>query len=179
VADFTEQQTQAAAGVIGMLEGLRTSSGGERVATLRTALQQTMDANAAVYRTEQTLKQALTDVQALRERYRNVAVQDKGQRFNTDLLEAVELGFLLEIAEVMVVGALARKESRGGHAREDYPHRDDVNFLRHTMAYRFDGAAGIGSPGAGVLGGRGRSYDIRLDYKPVVITRYQPKERTF
>ncbi len=179
VADFTEQQTDAAAGVIGMLEGLRASTGGERVATLRTALQQTMDANAAVYRTEETLKQALTDVQALRERYGNVAVQDKGQRFNTDLLEAVELGFLLEIAEVMVVGALARKESRGGHAREDYPHRDDVNFLRHTMAYRFDEAAGIGTPGAGVLGGRGRSYDIRVDYKPVVITRYQPKERTF
>jgi succinate dehydrogenase / fumarate reductase flavoprotein subunit len=119
-----------------------------------------MDMNAAVYRTEGTLKQALSDVQALRERYRNVAVGDKGRRYNSDLLEAVELGFLLDLAEVLVTGALARTESRGGHAREDYPTRDDVNFMRHTMAYRTDDG-------------------IRLDYKPVVVTRYQPMERKY
>ncbi|HEY0486756.1 MAG TPA: succinate dehydrogenase flavoprotein subunit [Mycobacteriales bacterium] len=143
-----------------LVAGLRESTGTERVATLRTELQQTMDMNAAVYRTEGTLKQALSDVQALRERYRNVAVGDKGHRYNSDLLEAVELGFLLDLAEVLVTGALARTESRGGHAREDHPTRDDVNFMRHTMAYRTDDG-------------------IRLDYKPVVVTRYQPMERKY
>jgi succinate dehydrogenase / fumarate reductase flavoprotein subunit len=149
-----------AALVEGLIAGLRESTGTERVATLRTELQQTMDMNAAVYRTEGTLKQALSDVQALRERYRDVSVGDKGQRYNSDLLEAAELGFLLDLAEVLVTGALARTESRGGHAREDYPTRDDVNFMRHTMAYRTDGG-------------------IRLDYKPVVVTRYQPMERKY
>ena len=150
-----------------MIETLRNATGGERVADLRTELQATMDANAAVYRTETTLKQALQDVQVLKERYANVSVQDKGKRFNTDLLEAVELGFLLELAEVMVVGALKRKESRGGHAREDYPSRDDTNFMRHTMAYKADAAL---AP---------LSSDIRLDYKPVTMTRYQPMERKY
>ncbi len=84
---------------------------------------------------------------------RHVAIQDKGKRYNTDLLEAIELGFLLDLAEVLVVGALARNESRGGHAREDYPTRDDVNFMRHTMAYKQ---------------GPELAADIRLDYKPVV-----------
>jgi succinate dehydrogenase / fumarate reductase flavoprotein subunit len=138
--------------------------GQERVADIRTELQATMDANASVYRTEDTLKQALHDVQALKERYAHIQVQDKGKRFNTDLLEAVELGFLLELAEVLVVGALARKESRGGHAREDYPNRDDTNFMRHSMFYKQ---------------GDGLTADIRLDYKPVTFTRYKPMERKY
>ncbi len=138
--------------------------GTERVADIRTELQVSMDNNASVFRTEETLKQALTDVQSLKERYSRITVQDKGRRYNTDLLEAVELGFLLELAEITVVGALARKESRGGHAREDYQSRDDVNFMRHTMAYK---------DGAGLLA------DIRLDYKPVVQTRYEPMERKY
>ena len=103
--------------------------------------------------------------QTLRERSKNVAIQGKGKRFNTDLLEAIELGNLLDLAEVMAVSALARKESRGGHYREDYPNRDDVNFMRHTMAYREVGDDGTES--------------IRLDYKPVVQTRYQPMERKY
>jgi succinate dehydrogenase / fumarate reductase flavoprotein subunit len=138
--------------------------GTERVADIRTELQVSMDNNASVFRTEETLKQALTDVQSLKERYSRITVQDKGRRYNTDLLEAVELGFLLELAEITVVGALARKESRGGHAREDYQSRDDVNFMRHTMAYK---------DGDGLLA------DIRLDYKPVVQTRYEPMERKY
>ncbi|HEX7305922.1 succinate dehydrogenase flavoprotein subunit [Lentzea sp.] len=136
----------------------------ERVADIRTELQATMDANASVYRTEDTLKTALHDVQALKERYAHISVQDKGKRFNTDLLEAVELGFLLELAEVLVHGALARKESRGGHAREDYPNRDDTNFMRHSMFYKQ---------------GDDLSADIRLDYKPVTFTRYKPMERKY
>src|SRR5699024_2123803 len=128
------------------------------------ALQTTMDNNASVYRTEETLKQALTDVQALKSRYQHISVTDKGKRFNTDLLEAVELGFLLELAEVTVVGALERKEPRGGHAREDYDSRDDTNYMRHTMAYKQ---------------GTEFSSEIRLDYKPVTFTRYEPMERKY
>ncbi len=150
---------------ISLVEGLRSASGGERVASIRKDLQVSMDLNAQVYRTEATLKQALTDIADLRRRYAHISIQDKGTRYNTDLLEALELGFLLDLAEVTVVGALERKESRGGHAREDYPNRDDVNYMRHTMAYRTaepNGDAGV-----------------RLDYKPVTITRYQPMERKY
>ena len=138
--------------------------GSERVADIRTELQLTMDNNASVFRTEESLKQALTDVQSFKERYSRIQVQDKGTRYNTDMLEALELGFLLELAEVTIAGAVARKESRGGHSREDYPVRDDVNFMRHTMAYK---------------SGEGLLADVRLDYKPVVQTRYEPMERKY
>jgi succinate dehydrogenase / fumarate reductase flavoprotein subunit len=148
-----------------LLEGMRGRQEGERVAAVRKALQETMDRNAQVFRTEGSLKQALSDIQGLKERYAKVSVQDKGQRFNTDLLEAVELGFLIDLAEVIVLGALQRKESRGGHFREDYPNRDDVNFMRHTMAYREQGPDG--------------ETTIRLDFKPVVQTRYEPMERKY
>jgi succinate dehydrogenase / fumarate reductase flavoprotein subunit len=151
--------------VVDLIEGMRNAEGTERVAAIRTDLQATMDINAQVYRTEGSLKQALTDIEALKQRFSRVAVQDKGKRFNTDLLEAVELGFLLDLAEVLVVSALARKESRGGHFREDYDKRDDVNFMRHTMAYRSIDAEG--------------NVNIRLDYKPVVQTRYKPMERKY
>ncbi|MGS0686198.1 succinate dehydrogenase flavoprotein subunit [Nakamurella sp. GG22] len=147
-----------------MVKRLRDSTGTERVADIRSAMQETMDLNAAVYRTEATLKEALNDLRLLKERYARVSIQDKGLRYNTDLLEAVELGFLLELAEVLVVGALVRTESRGGHAREDYPNRDDTNWMRHTMAYKQ---------------GAELTSDIRLDYKPVVQTRYQPMERKY
>ena len=155
------------AATITLLETIRDRAEGEKVAVLRKQLQDSMDLNAQVFRTEASLKQALADVQQLQERYRRITVQDKGKRYNTDLLEAVELGFLLDLAEVIVVGALERKESRGGHFREDYPDRDDVNFMRHTMAYRV--------PSAEVEG----TGDVRLDYKPVVTTRYQPMERKY
>ena len=155
---------------IALLEDIRGRAQGEKVAVLRKALQESMDLNAQVFRTEASLKQALADVQALQERYGSISVQDKGKRYNTDLLEAVELGFLLDLAEVIVLGALERKESRGGHFREDYPNRDDVNFMRHTMAYRLD---------AGAEGGDAERDSIRLDYKPVVTTRYQPMERKY
>ena len=149
-----------AADVEALLQLLRDGGGTENVASIRAALQETMDAHASVYRTEATLKQAQLDITALKERYRDVGVSDRGQRYNTELLEAVELGFLLDLAQVLVVSALARQESRGGHFREDFPTRDDVGFLRHTMAYR-DGTG------------------IRLDHKPVVQTRYQPMERKY
>ncbi len=148
-----------------LMLGLFHGEGGERAGSIRAELQQTMDDNASVYRTEATLKQAEVDVADLKQRYANVTVQDKGKRYNTDVLEAVELGFLLDLAEVLVVSARARNESRGGHFREDYATRDDVNFMRHTMAYRH-------------LDSDGRQ-EIRLDYKPVTVTRYQPMERKY
>ena len=163
--EFVELPEDPQGQTITLVEMLRSSTGGERVATLRREMQETMDLNAQVYRTEATLKQALGDVQELKRRYRNVAIMDKGVRYNTDLMEAIELGFLLDLAELVVLGALARQESRGGHAREDYPNRDDVNFMRHTMAYRAVDTSGDES--------------VRLDYKPVTITRYQPMERKY
>ncbi|MDA5140602.1 MULTISPECIES: succinate dehydrogenase flavoprotein subunit [Streptomyces] len=164
-ADFVELPEDPESQVVEQIERLRSSTGTERVATLRRELQECMDANVMVFRTEQTIKTAVEKIAELRARYKNVAIQDKGRRFNTDLLEAVELGNLLDLAEVMAVSALARKESRGGHYREDFPNRDDVNFMRHTMAYREVGDDGAES--------------IRLDYKPVVQTRYQPMERKY
>ncbi|HZP51534.1 MAG TPA: succinate dehydrogenase flavoprotein subunit [Actinocrinis sp.] len=164
-AELPELPENPAAYVIALIDNLRNSTGAEKVAQIRKELQDTMDNNAGVYRNDTTLKQAYEDVKALQARYKNVAIQDKGKRFNTDLLEAVELGFLLDLAEVLVVGARNRKESRGGHAREDYQKRDDENFMQHTMAYREAGADG--------------SYEIRLDWKPVAVTRYQPMERKY
>jgi succinate dehydrogenase / fumarate reductase flavoprotein subunit len=157
--DIVEERPEGR--VVDMIEQMRDAGGSERVAAIRQELQATMDINAQVYRTEGSLKQALADIEGLKARYVNVSVQDKGKRFNTDLLEAIELGFLLDLAEVLVVSALARNESRGGHFREDYPTRDDVNFMRHTMAYRQEDGT------------------VRLDYKPVVETRYKPMERKY
>ncbi|GAC69823.1 succinate dehydrogenase flavoprotein subunit [Gordonia soli] len=163
-AEFVELPETPTKMVDDWLEVLLSDHGHERVADIRTELQASMDNNASVFRTEETLKQALTDVHSLKERYDHIRIQDKGKRFNSDLLEAIELGFLLEMAEVTVVGALNRKESRGGHAREDYPDRDDVNYMRHTMAYK---------KGDTLLS------DIDLDYKPVIQTRYEPMERKY
>ncbi|AXK32905.1 succinate dehydrogenase flavoprotein subunit [Streptomyces armeniacus] len=164
-AEFVELPDNPTKFVEDEVENLRDATGNERVVEIRKALQETMDKNVMVFRTEQTLKEAVERIGELRKRFRNISVQDKGRRFNTDLLEALELGNLLDLAEVTAVSALARKESRGGHYREDFPNRDDVNFMRHTMAFREVGDDGTES--------------IRLDYKPVVQTRYQPMERKY
>ncbi|MFE3256131.1 succinate dehydrogenase flavoprotein subunit [Nocardia sp. NPDC059091] len=163
-AEFVDMPENPAQMVQDWLAGLLSDHGNERVADIRTELQNSMDDKAGVYRTEESLKSMLEEIQVFKERYSRITVQDKGRRYNSDLLEAVELGFLLELAEVTVAGAVNRKESRGGHAREDYPDRDDVNFMRHTMAYKT-------SPEL--------ISDIRLDYKPVVQTRYEPMERKY
>ena len=144
-----------------MVHALLTSTGSERVAAIRRELQHTMDRNAQVYRTEESLAQAAADIAGLKRRYSRVAITDKGTRFNSDLLEAIELGFLLDLAEVLVISARARTESRGGHFREDYPHRDDDTFMRHTMAYLNPDSI------------------VRLEYMPVVQTRYQPTDRKY
>jgi len=166
--DFLPLPDDPAAGVRDLLVGLRDSTGTERIAAIRKELQDEMDRNAQVFRTDESLAHAAGVIAGLRERYKNVAVQDKGKRFNTDLLEAVELGFLLDLAEVVVTSARNREESRGGHMRDDFPKRDDEKFMQHTMAY---------------LSGDAHSSDasdhIRLDWKPVVVTRYQPMERKY
>ena len=168
-AEFVDLPADPARETLALLQRLKDGGGTELVAKIRDELQDSMDANASVYRTEATLKQAEVDIAGLKERYLRVGVADRGKRYNTELLEAVELGFLLDLAECLVVSAKARNESRGGHFREDYPTRDDVNFMRHTMAYKVpdaDGKVHFGS-------------DVRLDYKPVVQTRYEPMERKY
>jgi succinate dehydrogenase / fumarate reductase flavoprotein subunit len=160
--------SEPAVAIRDMLESMRSSTGTERIAAIRKELQDEMDRNAQVFRTDESLEEVTGTIHRLRERFRNVGVQDKGKRFNTDLLEAVELGFLLDLAEVVVYSARNRKESRGGHMRDDFPKRDDENYMKHTMAY---------------LTGDPHSSDaadhIKLDWKPVVITRYQPMERKY
>ena len=174
-ADFVPLPEDPAKEVREMLEGLRNNPGTERIAVLRKTLQEEMDANAQVFRTEETLTNVMGTIHDLRQRYKNVHVDDKGKRFNTDLLEAVELGFLLDLAEIVAYAARNRKESRGGHMREDYENRDDENYMQHTMAY---------------LTGDPHSPDpedhIRLDWKPVVFTKneagelnYPPMERKY
>jgi succinate dehydrogenase / fumarate reductase flavoprotein subunit len=116
--------------------------------------------NVGVYRDGKLLTAALTKVRELKSRYETVSISDCGSAFNTDLLEANELGYLLDLAEVMTVGALARTESRGAHSREDFPERNDAKWLKHTLAYQ---------------GPKGPT----LKYRPVSITRFEPKPRTY
>ena len=167
-AEFVPLPADPSKEVRELVERLRTSNGTERVAAIRKELQEEMDKNAQVFRTEESLESVTNTIQRLRDRYQNIGIQDRGKRFNTDLLEAIELGFLLDIAEVVVYSARNRKESRGGHMRDDYPDRNDADYMQHTMAY---------------LTGDAHSADasdhIRMDWKPVVITHYQPMERKY
>jgi succinate dehydrogenase / fumarate reductase flavoprotein subunit len=144
------------------IDALRANVRGENVARLRTELADVMMDNVGVYRDAALLAAALPKVRELKQRYAKVAIVDQGRVFNTDLLEAREVGYLLDCAEATVVSAIARKESRGAHAREDFPARDDVNFLSHSLATR----------------GPGGSHP-QLTYKPVTITKFQPKPRTY
>jgi len=157
----------AADEVLAMLEKVRKAKGKEKVAQLRKELQETMDKNAQVFRTEETLQEAWDKIMELRKRYENISIQDQGRRFNTDLLEAVELGFLLDLAEVTVITCRERRESRGAHLREDFPDRDDKKFMVHSMAYKVDKTD------------KATGTNIKLGWKPVVITNYQPMERKY
>lgn len=158
IPDDATERTEA------LLNNARSGQGSEKVGAIRKDLQDTMDLNMQVFRTADTIEQCLSDIAALEERYANISIQDQGKRFNLDLLEAVELGFLLQLAKVMAVAALHRQESRGGHFREDFPDRDDENFLVHSMVYEDSS-----SPTAG----------IRQETKPVIFTRYEPMERKY
>ena len=157
----------AADDVIAMIAKVRMAKGKEKIAQLRKELQETMDKNAQVFRTEETLNEALEKVQELRKRYENISIQDQGKRFNTDLLEAIELGFLLDLAEVTVIACRERRESRGAHLREDYTERDDKNFMVHSMVYKQEKIE------------KNTGTNMRIGWKPVVVTNYQPMERKY
>ncbi len=145
----------------GQIERMKSATGGENVADIRGRLQEEMMDKASVFRTDESLRSVLDTVRSLRERYHRVSIQDKGEVFNYDLTEAIELGFLIDLAESLVVSALARTESRGAHFRDDHPTRDDVNWMRHSLAFRTDEGS------------------VRLDYKPVVGGKYEPMERKY
>jgi succinate dehydrogenase / fumarate reductase flavoprotein subunit len=143
------------------LDDLRGRRGRERTGALRAAMQRCMTDHVGVYRTDAGLRQALAELGELKERYRNIGLTDGGLGWNTEVLEAYELGCLLDLAEVTTASALHRTESRGAHFREDYPERDDSRWLNHTLAYREGGE------------------EIRFDRKPVSITRFEPAERKY
>jgi succinate dehydrogenase / fumarate reductase flavoprotein subunit len=133
---------------------------GEKAGPLRTELQEIMTDKCSVFRNETDLSRALSQIRALKDRYSQVTVDDRGERFNLDLMDAVELESLLGLAETIVLSALARRESRGAHFREDFPGRDDQNWLKHTLIARTEA-------------------EPTIFYKPVVITRFQPKARSY
>jgi succinate dehydrogenase/fumarate reductase flavoprotein subunit len=139
---------------------LLNARGPESVPKIRTEMQETMFGKVGIFRTEQPMKEALAKVRELQKRYRNIHLEGRSPVFNTELVEALELQNLLEIAEVIALCALTRTESRGSHYRRDFPKRDDVNWLKHTMAHK-------------------KGEEIVLDYKPVVITRFPPQERKY
>jgi succinate dehydrogenase / fumarate reductase, flavoprotein subunit len=142
------------------IDRLLNNRGEENIADIRAEMQSIMMDHVGVFRTQEGIEIALAKVRELQERARHVTMMDKGKRYNTELLEAIELENLLDLAEVTAASALARPESRGAHSREDYQLRDDQNWLKHTYAFKKDG-------------------EISLDFAPVVITKYQPKERTY
>jgi succinate dehydrogenase / fumarate reductase, flavoprotein subunit len=144
------------------LAAVLNRSDGERPWAIRDELAETMHENFGVFRREEQMQEQGRIIERLKERYERVVVEDKGDIFNNDLTQALELGFLLELAECMVVAGLARKESRGAHARPyDYPERDDENYLKHTLT---------------TVDARG---EVQLDWKPVTMTKWQPQERTY
>jgi len=138
-----------------------TREGGEPTVKVRSDLQASMMDNVSVFRNEETLEAALDDLKGFRERAKNVVVEDKGKRFNTDLMDAVEINFMVDYAESIAACANHRTESRGAHSREDYQQRNDDDWLRHTLFY---------SDGEG---------DYEFDDKKVVLTRFEPKERKY
>ena len=159
--EFLPLPKEPAAFVREQLEALRDRQNGrERPADIRLQMQKAMMDYVGVFREEAGLRKAVGILRDLQERYQHISIDDKGARFNTDLLEAWELGALLDTAEVTAVAALNRTESRGGHCREDYPKRDDDNWLKHSLAWCRDGRIELGS-------------------KPVTIIDYQPKERVY
>ncbi|GAB6073694.1 FAD-dependent oxidoreductase [Nautilia lithotrophica] len=158
--EFREANAKEAENMLNEVKGLLNSNGNEKVAQIRSELQETMSTKVGVFREEATMLEAKEKLKELRKRYKNIKLDDKGKLYNTDLQEAIELGHMLDYALFIVEGAINRKESRGAHYREDYPKRDDENFLKHTFGYLKDG-------------------EIELDYGEVKITKFEPQERKY
>ena len=131
------------------------------VSNIRNELQDSMEMNAKIFRTEKTLANQQEILGELRERNKNINVSDKGSVFNTELLEAIELEYLLDMADATVGSAIARKESRGAHTREDYPERDDENYLKHTFITKDS------------------TDKLNVNYKDVELGKYEPMERKY
>lgn len=142
------------------LEALKNGSGKENAFDISNEMKKVMFEDVGIYRNEKDMTSALEKVRELQKKFKEVKVSDTGKIFNTELLNAWELSNMLEIAEVVAASALNRKESRGGHAREDYPERDDENWLKHTLITKKNGK-------------------LEIKYKPVVVTKYQPKARVY
>ena len=161
-ADLLPLPTGTGQKVLAEFDRLRNGTGEFKIYQLRQKMQKSMTDNVGVFRTEETITKAIEDLREIRHEYNTkIQIDDKGHSFNTDLLEAWELGCLLELAEVTAISALARTESRGGHARDDYPERNDEEWLKHTLCTR--AADGTYS----------------LEYKPVVLGRYEPQKRVY
>ncbi|MGB5506932.1 MAG: FAD-binding protein, partial [Sulfurovum sp.] len=143
------------------IEKIKTSSGNETVPGIRNELQVGMTADAGVFRTKESLDRQIALIDDLLVRFNNIRIDDKSLTFNTELQEAIELGHMLEFSKFIVVGALNREESRGGHYREDFPTRNDERFLKHTYAYM------------------DKEFNISLDWGDVVLGKFEPKERTY
>ncbi len=148
-------------GVVDQIGALMESNGTERIGPILSEMQEVMMAKVSVFRQKTSLSEALDTVRALKTRYKDIAIQDKGSCFNRDLLDAIELGNMLEVAELIAMGALQREESRGAHSREDFPERNDKNWLVHTMAKRT------------------ADEQPQISYRPVTITKFQPQERKY
>jgi len=147
--------------VADQITALLESKGKERIGLIRAEMQEVMMDKVSVFRHQEALEEALEKVRELKERYRQISVQDRGNCFNRELLDAIELGYMLDLAEVITLGALNREESRGAHSREDFPKRDDEKWLVHTMF-------------------RHSTYEgPQVFFKPVTITRFEPKERKY
>jgi succinate dehydrogenase / fumarate reductase flavoprotein subunit len=143
-----------------IFEDLLSRNGKENLYDIRRELRTCMDVNAGVFRTGPELSRGLAKIQSLRKRYADICIDDKSAVYNTNLYHALEIANLLDLAEITVTGALTRTESRGGHARRDYPTRDDVNWLKHTLAFFTEQGP-------------------KLEYKPVTITTWKPEERKY
>jgi succinate dehydrogenase / fumarate reductase flavoprotein subunit len=159
-AEFARLPDDPTAEARAQFDGLRNGAGDQNGFDIATEMKKVMFDLVGIYRSEKGMQEAIQKVAELQERYRRVRVSDTGRIFNTELLNMWELGNMLEIAEVVAASALNRKESRGGHSREDFPKRDDQNWLKHTLARKQNGK-------------------VEISYKPVVITKYQPKERVY
>jgi succinate dehydrogenase / fumarate reductase flavoprotein subunit len=159
-AEYQDLPAGAEAGARSQFEALRNGSGKENAFTISMEMKKVMFEEVGIYRTGTIMESVLDKILDLKERFMHIHVTDTGKIFNTELLNAWELGNMLDVAELVTVCALNRTESRGGHSREDYPERDDRNWLKHTLAWKENGK-------------------VKIDYKPVVITKYQPKARVY